>query len=294
MGLCLKGAFVLHQLNELLKKMILEDRAAGAPRSSSVDVSFETPTREWSQLVSRPTVNLFLYDLRENHARREMTWARSVDDSGRQASMRRRPIRVDASYLVTCWTRVAEDAHDLLWGVLETFIGNPTIPSSAFKPELVNDVLVEAAQPEAQSRSMAEFWGSLGNDMHPGIHVIATIEVDLHQEITSGITFERRLRVTDVVPRDPLAEHSEQIAFGGVVRQAGRPLPRTRVRLLRENSGHTEQVATTHTDDEGRYRFSGLEARHYTLELERDNKTKRATVNLDEGQSPFVFDFDGR
>ena len=38
---------------------------------SEVDVSFDAPDREWSGRLSRPTVNCFLYDVRENEDLRE-------------------------------------------------------------------------------------------------------------------------------------------------------------------------------------------------------------------------------
>jgi hypothetical protein len=38
-----------------------------------VDIAFDQPTREWSATVNKPTLNLFLYDVREN-AKLRQTW----------------------------------------------------------------------------------------------------------------------------------------------------------------------------------------------------------------------------
>ena len=50
-------------LDETIRQLLIK----GIPLDlSEVDVSFEAPDREWSGRLSRPTINCFLYDVREN------------------------------------------------------------------------------------------------------------------------------------------------------------------------------------------------------------------------------------
>src|SRR5579872_2360538 len=50
-------------LDETIRQLLIH----GVPLDlSEVDVSFDAPDREWSGRLSRPTVNCFLYDVREN------------------------------------------------------------------------------------------------------------------------------------------------------------------------------------------------------------------------------------
>src|SRR5919206_154962 len=83
---------------------------------SEVDVSFEAPDREWSGRLSRPTVNCYLYDVRENHEFRETDY--ELERRNGVALRTKAPIRIDVSYQVTVWARAAEDEHRLLWRVL--------------------------------------------------------------------------------------------------------------------------------------------------------------------------------
>ncbi|MFQ5382433.1 MAG: Pvc16 family protein, partial [Dehalococcoidia bacterium] len=50
------------EVDESLRSLLIADVPLDP---ASVDITFERPTREWSSRLSRPTVNLFLADVRE-------------------------------------------------------------------------------------------------------------------------------------------------------------------------------------------------------------------------------------
>jgi hypothetical protein len=58
-------------LDETIKQIMIKK---GAVDPVEVDISFETPKREWSASISKPTINLYLYDMRENHELRGTEW----------------------------------------------------------------------------------------------------------------------------------------------------------------------------------------------------------------------------
>jgi hypothetical protein len=102
---------MIHDLDETLKELLVQK----VPLDSAVvDIKFETPTKEWVMAVSKPTVNLFLYDLRENHELRSNE--HYLSRNGARGIETRAPARIDLTYLITAWTSDVSDEHKLLGG----------------------------------------------------------------------------------------------------------------------------------------------------------------------------------
>ena len=57
-------------LDESIRLLLVEQ---GNLNSGEIDISFDMPTREWAGSISKPTVNLYLYDVRENSQKRNPT-----------------------------------------------------------------------------------------------------------------------------------------------------------------------------------------------------------------------------
>ena len=74
-------------------------------------------TRTGRRRVTKPTINLFLYDVRENHELRSNQ--RSLVRNGAVGSERQAPVRMDLTYLISAWTTDISDEHQLLGRVLE-------------------------------------------------------------------------------------------------------------------------------------------------------------------------------
>src|SRR3981189_3031239 len=99
-------------LDETIRQLLIRDVPLDL---SEVDVSFETPDRDWSGRLSRPTINCFLYDVRENLELRATDFDQMRNHSNGTATSRRMPARIDATYQITIWARAPEDEHHLLW-----------------------------------------------------------------------------------------------------------------------------------------------------------------------------------
>src|SRR5919112_2219603 len=91
-----------------------------------VEVAFDAPSREWSGQLSSPTVNLFLYDLRESQDARQSEW--STNRGNGKARDVRPPMMMECSYAVTAWTQAVEDEHRLLSQVLGVLFAFPELP----------------------------------------------------------------------------------------------------------------------------------------------------------------------
>src|SRR3954452_18547049 len=78
-----------------------------------VDIAFDAPAREWSGQLSKPTINVFLYDLREAESLRTSEWT-GMKPTGGRTSGAGPPMVMECSYAVTAWTQAVEDEHRLL------------------------------------------------------------------------------------------------------------------------------------------------------------------------------------
>src|SRR5437763_10438241 len=79
---------------------------------NGVQIAFEAPSREWAAGLSTPTLNLFMYDLREAANGSGAEWAERRSNG--QARLERPPLRVDCAYSITAWTRAVQDEHRML------------------------------------------------------------------------------------------------------------------------------------------------------------------------------------
>ena len=59
---------MIQDLDESLRALVRRDAMDG----SGVEISFDAPTKDWSARRNTPTVDLYLYDIREDMARREV------------------------------------------------------------------------------------------------------------------------------------------------------------------------------------------------------------------------------
>jgi hypothetical protein len=162
-------------LKELLVRMVPLD-------SGAIDVRFEMPNKEWSATVTRPTVNLFLYDVRENHElRSNERFLLRRDDVGIES---RAPVRVDLCYMITVWTADIADEHQLLGSILLTLLRFPIVPDEVLKGSIPHQPLplrAWIAQPERMPNPW-DFWGNVEHRMKAGLHFVLTVALQPHAD----------------------------------------------------------------------------------------------------------------
>src|SRR5215212_8510566 len=95
--------------------------------AEQVTVSFATPDDQFPpSSVTPPAIDLFLYDVRENHELRNNEWIVERNSDG-TTTRQRPPVRVDCSYFVTAWAsqnspNAAWDEHHLLGEVMRVLL----------------------------------------------------------------------------------------------------------------------------------------------------------------------------
>ncbi len=168
---------MLEDLDKTFEKLIKE----GGNLGGDIDISFEMPNREWSARLSRPTLNCFCFDLRENPRLRHVD--REVTRNGTNGRITLPPRRIDLTYLVTAWARKIEDEHRLLWRAFGVFKRTPMLARSrtegALRYSSVDIPLVTADfSPPNERHNLIELWSVLDNQMRLGFLVTATVEFD--------------------------------------------------------------------------------------------------------------------
>ena len=232
----------------------------------NADVSFETPDKNFTPPAA--TINLFLYELKENRELRDPVPIRDI--VGGVVVRRQPPLRTDCTYLVTAWAnnlagpaRVAAE-HSLLGQTLVWLNRFPHVPDSYFAgggladPPFPPPTLV--AQPKADNNA-GEFWSALGIPPRPAFQLTVTITLELGLETPEGPPVVTK-EITLVGMGTGAAEFDQWFEIGGTVRDAITldPVPGAEVTLV-------ETGATTATNESGQFKFSLLEAGNYTLHV---------------------------
>ncbi len=176
---------MFNDVDESLRSLLVADMPI---ERNEIDISFDRPTREWSGRLSKPTLNLFLMDMREHPMLRndvpEIT--RQADGSARRAVPSR---RIDLSYTVTAWAREAEDEHRILSRILATMFRHNRIPEDYLAGQLANtttNVLTRIMPPDHLTKP-ADFWGVMDNELHSNLMWVITAPLEAFAPTTGPI-----------------------------------------------------------------------------------------------------------
>ena len=194
-------------------------------KNGEIDVKFEQPTREWSARLTKPTVNLFLYDLRENATLRQHHWQQLGGGNGRNhtAEMKRSPFRVDCHYMLTTWANEPDDEHRLMSRALLALFRHPILPEHMLQGQLQNQPFELQAALARHDRltNPAEVWSALDNEMRPSVSYTVTIALDPWQPVTGPVVRTMILRSgmrEENIPVPLLRTTAAETAFiGGTV-----------------------------------------------------------------------------
>jgi hypothetical protein len=190
---------MIRDLSETLRA-ILQDPSM-PPELAAADVVFDRPTDPFNP--AKTTINLFLYDIRENTELRSNEYV--VDRRNHQAITHPAPLRLNCSYLVTAWPIGGADPalqeHRLLTQVLRAFGQFAVIPDRFLRGSLVAQdppLPMIALHPDAL-KNLSEFWTSVGNKLRASLTLTVTISVPLFADVAEFVVTTRR---TDVTPAD--------------------------------------------------------------------------------------------
>ncbi len=255
---------MIDALDEVLRQLLMREIPI---RNGEVDIAFELPNREWSARLNRPTLNIFLYDVRENTVLRKAEWEIRRQDNGK-VSRQRSPVRVDLHYMLTAWAKAVEDEHRLLTRTLMALFRHPTLPEELL-PEIFNDQPVPIPMRVAQQDSLrnpADVWNALDNDLRPAVNCTLTLALKPFTAFEGPVVRTRELRwhLAHHLPSPQAIAQAERVdelwAIGGRVRS---PVSPHQLRLTLLERGQRVPI-----DDQGIYRIANLSPGSYTLLIE--------------------------
>jgi hypothetical protein len=263
---------MLADLDETLRSLLKEDLEAHG--FEGVDIAFDAPSRDWSGQLSKPTVNVFLYDLREAESLRTSEWGR-MTRNGRTFETRP-PMVMEASYAVTAWTQAVEDEHRLLSQVLAIFFAYPEIPRDKLNGRLANGsqawpIKARIGQGKGEK---SDFWSAVGGQYKVSLDYVVRLSVE------SGAMRERgpevrtqtiRTQMTDAPKRAVLEMHR---TGGKVTDKKGQPLADVWITL-------PDLGSWTSSRSDGEFRFDRLPpGRHRVVARTADGREADSHIEV--------------
>jgi hypothetical protein len=256
---------MIDELDDALRQLFIRDLPI---KNNEVDIAFDLPKKEWSARLSRPTINIFLHDVRENVKLRQAQFQREPERTPAGSAIQRlNHLRLDLHYLVTVWATEPEDEHRLLMRTLLVLFRNQELTPDLL-PESLQDqpwpVTLVVAQYDTLEKP-SDIWNVLDNQQRPAVMLVATIAIDPHVPITSPVVRTRELRFgQSAAPAESQrlmgqAHGGSYWTIGGTIRSKT-PLAQVTLRLLEDGQNVTLQ-------NEGRFAIGNLKPGDYTLEV---------------------------
>ena len=271
---------MISDVDEALRNLILDSLTVSR---QNVDIKYDLPSRDWASRLNRPTIDLFLFDIRENLRLRGAEQARQFPRPDGKVEIRRNPVRIDLRYLLTAWTKDPEDEHLLLSDTLMTLLRNPVIPDKYATEQMKKQQFpgrLDAAvyQPEhGPTEKATEIWGVIGNDIHAGFIVTVTITVDPYEPLVfpQVSSIERNLGQTSPDGGRAVVEAGAEKYNEGFFIRTKKYEPSTLTVVLEERN----EVMSV--DDEYRVKLPTLPAGKYHLNvLYRGKILKRQVISI--------------
>lgn len=232
---------MIADLDLTIRQLLTNELAEVA--NDAVDVAFDQPNDEWSGRLSKPTLNCFLYDIRENATLRQHQWQQpprgrnGTDDL--MIQLRRTPLRIDCFYMITAWVADhPQDEHLLLANCLMALarypILNPEFSDDGTEPVMAGRQLAQSGSTASYQRrpcvmgqlrdqpyeiptrlahhdlmtNPAEIWGSMENKMRPALSYVVTLPIDPWRKMVQ-LAYETRVLALAVGPTEPIPQDIE-------------------------------------------------------------------------------------
>jgi len=278
---------VINDLTESLAAMVRGEAAKNSDLSKA-DVTYDRPVESYNP--ARPTLNLFLFDVRENLELRSNEPV--VNLVAGQLVTSRPPLRAACSYLVTAWPGNVPgetsflNEQALLAQALLVFARYPNVPGQYLKGSLA-DQQPPLPMITAQASGMkdpAEFWTALGNKLRPSLSVTVTISMQPQLDTVSAPPV--KTNVVRVGLRDPAAGQGliaatrlDGFSIGGIVTANGMAVAGAHLRMSDATTGAQNLSATSDTD--GRFRIDGIPlAGDYALNVTAGTASKSMSIHI--------------
>jgi len=275
---------MIKSLDQTIKRILLEK---GRFNPADVDVRFDQPTRNWAAGLTRPAINCYLYDIRENYELRSREWIVEQQPDGR-AKKKLSPLRVDVSYLITAWTNEVEDEHAILWRVLVALASLPIIPESMLEGRLLEQpfpIPTQTAQVPQAMPNLSDLWSVMENELKPAVNYTVTLAVDREYAFDHPLVLTKRVdfRHFELTPSESVLQ------IAGIVHEqknGAHPIADAEVTVV-------ERGQSVRTDRFGRYSFRNLPPGRYTFRVVAQGRQAEHVLTIPTGSRDLtMYDLD--
>lgn len=247
---------MFNDVDETLRELLTADVPVN---KAEIDITFDRPTRAWSSRLTKPTLNAYLYDIREREDLKDDAPIITRDNNGR--AVKQPPARrIDLAYFITAWAKEADDEHRILGAALASLYRQGVIDPKYLQGALQGtpyDVLTRVTRPN-EIYSPHDLWGVLDNEHHAVLAWIITAPLDVFKPTVGPLVRTKIIRVG----APEAAEDWLQI--GGLAHRKGdRSSGVAGVKVSINGTAH-EAI----TDAEGRFNFSDVSAGDYTWRIQ--------------------------
>jgi hypothetical protein len=266
-------------LHEVLARLMYE-KGKVSPRD--VDVRFDPPRRDWVGALTRPTIDFYLFDVRENTELRHSDL--QANRTPGMTTYKLPPRRFDLRYMVSALTTRVQDEHILLWRTLAVLLKHSSLPR-----EILPDSFVVADPPistQVQQRDEEQLFMDLwsGFEVHPRPTLLYTVTapIDLDVTIEAPLVLTRTARYRNVMSPDLPMDTMTHI--GGTLTNAdGTPIENAKIQIEGRAS------APVRTDAKGRFVLVGVPDGQLALRVSRNGEPgKPMTLTVPSDQYELV------
>ena len=256
---------MIDAVNEALHQLMIRELPV---RDNDIDIAFDQPKREWSGRLSRPTLNFFLFDVRQNvHYKNANPGFVATRRADGMVEQQRVAPRVDLNYMITAWATEPEDEHRLLARVFMSLYRNTHIPDDVL-PEVLQDQpypIPVTLVPLTEITRSTEMWGVLDNELRPALTCTLTVALNPFAPTVGPLVRSRVIRLSQ---RDiPNGEDAPRWAVGGFLHGLS-SMGGVRLALV-------ERALPVLLEADGSWSVGRMRVGRYTLEVSVPGETPR-------------------
>lgn len=254
---------MIDELDEALRELLTRDLPITA---NEVDIAFDQPTRDWASRLSRPTLNLFMHDVRENNRlRTQQPYLGVATNGSNSATISPNPVRLDVHYMLTAWANDPGDEHRLLGRTLMVLYRYHSLPEEFLSDQLLGqdfEILLKVAQYD-QRDIRREIWSMLDNEMRPILDLTVTLAIEPYSDWTVPLVRSTEIgfgAATGFNGIDGAVQVTDRFfSVGGTV-HSSMPFRHLSIQLM-------ELAVPVTVAPNGRYSIRNLRPGPYTLEV---------------------------
>jgi len=196
---------IIDDLNSVIENLMEKEFGTPLP----FDISFAVPSRNFTPVSNtKPTVNFYLYDIRENTKLRSNE---PLIEKRNDGTVRKKPppARIELFYCVTAWSPAQADAagtktreeHKQLSRALLALIKHPVIPSDVLSGDLIEQappLPTTVILPDGMENA-GQFWNALDGLLKPFLDYRVTISLDFQDEVESSMVASKTTGYGDII-----------------------------------------------------------------------------------------------